>query len=188
MAGFFSHLVLDELYSIEFKTGRWRTKKSFGTAMKLWGGNNKSNLIAYSKLAVVGMGVVRSGERLYIVEDFGHALPSYSADEVKKRIADAVTDARRQSRQPDLQRQDQLVNDDAACSMAQADRLGTGAMRALAGRTTVLSYTSLHPETLPSGADRAIAGRNLKTFSIGACYARTATYPTGVYWVVLLLN
>jgi uncharacterized protein YkwD len=137
---------------------------------------------------VVGMGVVRSGERLYIVEDFGHALPSYSPDEVKKRIAAAVVDARRQSRQPDLQRQDQLVNDDAACSMAQADKLGTGAVRALAGRSTVLSYTSLHPETLPSGADRAIAGRNLKTFSIGACYARTATYPTGVYWVVLLLN
>jgi hypothetical protein len=58
MAGFFSHLLLDEIYSVEFKTGRWRTKKSFGSAMKLWGGNSKSNFTAYAKLAVVGMGVV----------------------------------------------------------------------------------------------------------------------------------
>ncbi len=58
MAGFFSHLMLDEIYSIEFKTGRWRTKKSFGSAIKLWGSNGKSNVAAYAKLAVVGMGVV----------------------------------------------------------------------------------------------------------------------------------
>ena len=58
MGGFFSHLLLDEIYAVEFKTGRWRTKKSFGTAMKLWGGNGKSNFAAYAKLAIVGMGVV----------------------------------------------------------------------------------------------------------------------------------
>jgi hypothetical protein len=58
IGGFFSHLLLDEIYAVEFKTGRWRTKKSFGTAMKLWGGNSKSNFAAYAKLAVVGMGVV----------------------------------------------------------------------------------------------------------------------------------
>jgi LexA-binding, inner membrane-associated putative hydrolase len=58
MGGFFSHLLLDEIYAVEFKTGRWRTKKSFGTAMKLWGGNSKSNFAAYAKLAIVGMGVV----------------------------------------------------------------------------------------------------------------------------------
>jgi LexA-binding, inner membrane-associated putative hydrolase len=58
MGGFLSHLVLDEIYAVEFKSGRWRTKKSFGTALKLWGGNGKSNFVAYSKLAIVGMGVV----------------------------------------------------------------------------------------------------------------------------------
>ena len=32
MGGFLSHLILDEIYAVEFKGGRWRTKKSFGTA------------------------------------------------------------------------------------------------------------------------------------------------------------
>jgi hypothetical protein len=58
MGGFLSHLVLDEIYSVEFKSGRWRRKKSFGTALKLWGGDTRSNIAAYGKLAVVGMGVV----------------------------------------------------------------------------------------------------------------------------------
>ncbi len=78
--------------------------------------------------------------------------------------------------------------DEAACSMAQADKLGTSPVRKLAERFTVLTYTSLRPETLPTGTAHAIASRNLHSFSIGACYARTDTYPTGVYWIVLSLD
>lgn len=148
---------------------------------------HRANLLnlAYN---VVGLGVVRSGERLYIVQDFGHALPSYTATELKDRIASAVNHARREARQPELQRRDLLIADEVACSMAQADRLGTTSIRKLAERFTVLTYTSLHPETLPSGAAHTIASRNLHSFSVGTCYGRTDTYPTGVYWVVLSLD
>jgi hypothetical protein len=55
MAGFMSHLMLDELYSIEFKGGRWRLKKSFGTAIKFWGDDAWSNFSTYAKLAIVAM-------------------------------------------------------------------------------------------------------------------------------------
>lgn len=145
---------------------------------------HRANLLnpAYN---VVGMGVVRSGDRLFIVEDFGRALPSYSSAELKDRITNAVNQRRIQTRLPELPRHDLVSADDAACSMAQADKLGTAPVRKLADRSTVLTYTSLHPETLPSGANHALASHNLRSFSVGACYARTATYPTGVYWVVL---
>jgi uncharacterized protein YkwD len=148
---------------------------------------HRANLLnpAYN---VVGLGVVRSGDRLYIVQDFGHALPNYSPAEVKDRIASAVSQLRRQASEPTLQRRDLATADDAACSMAQADRLGTSPVQKLAERSTVLTFTSLHPEALPSQADHAIGSRNLHTFSIGACYGRTDTYPTGVYWVVLSLE
>ena len=72
--------------------------------------------------------------------------------------------------------------------MAQADRLGTPLVQQLAQRYTVLTYTSLHPEALPQNGMQAVSSRNLRSFSVGACYARTATYPTGVYWVVLSLD
>lgn len=137
---------------------------------------------------VVGMGVVRGGDRLYIVEDFGHALPAYTVPEVKDRIAAAVSQTRRQASQSELQRRDLLVADDAACSMARADKLGTSPIQKLAERFTVLTYTSLRPESLPSTASHTIATRNLHAFSVGACYNKSETYPTGVYWVVLTLE
>jgi uncharacterized protein YkwD len=148
---------------------------------------HRSNLLnpAYN---VIGLGVVRSGNRLYIVQDFGHALPSYSAAQVKERIAAAVSQMRQQAHQTDLPRRDLTTADEAACSMAQADKLGTSAVHRLAERFTVFTYTSLHPETLPGGSEHAISSHNLRSFSVGACYSKTDTYPTGVYWVVLTLE
>jgi uncharacterized protein YkwD len=148
---------------------------------------HRANLLnpAYN---VIGLGVVRSGDRLYIVQDFGHALPNYSAAEVKDRVAATVAQARHQAKQPDLVRRDLLTADDAACSMTQADKLGTSPIRQLAQRYTVLTYTSLHPETLPASAGHALSSHNLRSFSVGVCYGRTETYPTGVYWVVLSLD
>jgi uncharacterized protein YkwD len=137
---------------------------------------------------VIGLGVVRGGDRLYIVQDFGHALPNYSVAEVKDRIATTVAGARHQANQPDLPRHDLATADDAACSMAQADKLGTSPIHQLAQRYTVMTYTSLHPETLPANAGHALSSRSLRSFSVGACYARTDTYPTGVYWIVLSLE
>jgi uncharacterized protein YkwD len=148
---------------------------------------HRANLLnpAYN---VIGLGVVRSGDRLYIVQDFGHALPNFSATEVKARIAASIAQARHQAGQPDLIRRDLPTADDAACSMAHADKLGTSPVHQLAQRYTVLTYTSVRPEKLPAEAGRSLASHNLKSFSVGACYARTETYPTGVYWVVLSLD
>ena len=148
---------------------------------------HRANLLnpAYN---VIGLGVVRSGDRLYIVQDFGHALPTYSVTEVKDRIAATVAQARHQASQPALARSDLPTADDAACSMAHADKLSTAPVHQLAQRYTVLTYTSLHPELLPVNADHALASHNLRSFSVGACYARTETYPTGIYWVVLSLD
>jgi uncharacterized protein YkwD len=145
---------------------------------------HRANLLnpAYN---VVGLGVVRTGDELYIVQDFGHALPSYSAAEVKDRIAATVAQARHQANRADLARRDLPTADDAACSMAHADKLGTSSVHQLSQRFTVLTFTSLHPETLPAEASHMLSSNNLRSFSVGACYARTPTYPTGVYWVVL---
>jgi hypothetical protein len=72
--------------------------------------------------------------------------------------------------------------------MAQADKLNTYPVQQLAQRYSVLSFTMLHPEALPENATRVLASPNLRSFSVGVCYARTETYPTGVYWVVLALD
>ena len=51
LVGFMSHLLLDEFYSIQWS--RFRIKKSFGTAMKLWGKVWWANLSTYGKLILL---------------------------------------------------------------------------------------------------------------------------------------
>ena len=53
MLGFASHLVLDEIWSIDFK--HLRLKSSFGTAMKFWGDCWWSNLATYANVIVLAM-------------------------------------------------------------------------------------------------------------------------------------
>ena len=50
--GFMSHLILDEMWSVDFKRGRYYFKSSFGTAVKFWGKERIPNLVAYSIMMV----------------------------------------------------------------------------------------------------------------------------------------
>lgn len=53
LLGFMSHLVLDEIYAVEWKGLRFRFKKSFGTAIKVWGNCWWANLSCYAKLILL---------------------------------------------------------------------------------------------------------------------------------------
>lgn len=55
VVGFMSHLILDEIWSVEFRRGRYSFKSSFGTALKLWGQNTWANAFTWSKLALVSL-------------------------------------------------------------------------------------------------------------------------------------
>lgn len=52
--GFMTHLVLDEIYSVDLKGRKIpRLKKSFGTAIKFFSKNTWSNISTYGKLAIL---------------------------------------------------------------------------------------------------------------------------------------
>ncbi|MEX2173524.1 MAG: metal-dependent hydrolase [Pirellulaceae bacterium] len=52
--GFFSHLLIDEIWSLRLRSGRLNIKKSFGTALKFWGNNTYANFSTYAKLLLLG--------------------------------------------------------------------------------------------------------------------------------------
>jgi uncharacterized protein YkwD len=134
---------------------------------------------------VAGFGVFRSGHMLYVAQDFGSSLPSYSVRQAQELVSASVEQLRAQAKMPRLQR----VNDEngstqtSACAMAQADSLNAAAPPPGA---YMLRYTSMKPEALPTGISKVIAARGLHTYSAGTCYARTQKYPSGAYWVVLV--
>jgi LexA-binding, inner membrane-associated putative hydrolase len=53
--GFFSHLLIDEIWSFQLRSGRLNVKRSFGTALKFWGKDRWANVSVYGKLAAVSL-------------------------------------------------------------------------------------------------------------------------------------
>jgi membrane-bound metal-dependent hydrolase YbcI (DUF457 family) len=70
--GVMSHLLLDEMYAVEWQGGRWRFKKSFGTALKLWGKSGWANVSTYGKLTIVVLMIL--GEPM-VMERYGQLAP-----------------------------------------------------------------------------------------------------------------
>ncbi len=132
---------------------------------------------------VVGFGIVRSGNMIYVTQDFGHALPSYSADHARDAVVETVNRERARAHLPALNHLDDSEAQATACAMAKADSLKTPSPKGF----YVLRYTTMEPETLPSGAEKVINGA-VQSFALGVCHSRTTSYPSGVYWVVLLLK
>jgi uncharacterized protein YkwD len=131
---------------------------------------------------VAGFSVVRSGSLLYVTQDFGHSLPTRSDEEAEVLIGRSVDQMRTHAGLPGLERMDSSEAADAACAMAKADSLKIPAPKSRA----VVRYTTSQPQTVPAEASRAIANASVHAVAVGSCYARSATYPTGMYWVVLL--
>ncbi len=84
VAGFLSHLLLDEIYSVQWD-GRPRLKSSFGTAMKFYGERWWPNVSAYAKLGVLTLVVfkdpglveqLQSGQAEQVVEGLRNDLPA----------------------------------------------------------------------------------------------------------------
>jgi uncharacterized protein YkwD len=132
---------------------------------------------------VAGFGVIRSGHVIFVAQDFGSSLPSYSVQQAQDMVDASVEQLRAQAKLPRLQRVDSRSVQSSACAMAQADSLSAAAPPPGA---SVLRYSSMTPEALPSSISKVIAARDLHTYSAGTCYARTQKYPSGAYWVVLV--
>jgi hypothetical protein len=52
--GYFSHLILDELYAVDLNGRQIKIKKSFGSALKLFGSKSVPNLMTFGCLIVIG--------------------------------------------------------------------------------------------------------------------------------------
>ncbi|HEV2717708.1 MAG TPA: CAP domain-containing protein [Terriglobales bacterium] len=135
---------------------------------------------------VAGFGVVRNGYLLFVTQDFGEGRATYSAQTSEDMVAASATQMRQQQRRSSLLRLNSGAAQAAACSMARANSLNTPMSRDMAQSRYLLRYTSNQPQNLPSSAPRAIGDRNISAFAVGSCYAKTASYPNGVYWVALM--
>ncbi len=128
---------------------------------------------------IVGFGIARAGDQIYVVEDFGESVATVTPAQAEDAVAGAI-ERQRQLRRLQLQTLRQ-----AACSMASQDQINPKQISSLGPMRYVLTYTNLQPESLPDDAERALADRKLRSFAVGSCYAYTPTYPNGAYFVTV---
>jgi uncharacterized protein YkwD len=148
---------------------------------------HRENLLN-SKFNLAGIAAVWNRGHLYVVEDFVRQIQSYSPRETGKLVGGAIDNARRGASLPDLAELTVPKLGEAACNMATLGRPNAHLLAATYAHRKIISYTQSQPQQLPSGALRLLADPSLRQFAIGACYARNATYPTGTYWIAILLN
>jgi hypothetical protein len=77
--------------------------------------------------------------------------------------------------------------DEAACSLARENRPSARLLATAYDNRKIITYTQSRPEVLPQSALRLLRDPGVRQFAVGACYARNAAYPTGTYWVAILL-
>lgn len=146
--------------------------------------HHRENLLK-AEYNVVGFGVARIGDQIFVVEDFGHSLPTVAAGQAEDAVAGAIVRERVQIRHSGLRRLQLQTLRSAACSMADKDDINPKAVSALGPMRYVLTYTNMQPQALPEDAGRALADRNLRSFAVGSCYAHTRSYPNGAYFVAV---
>ena len=136
---------------------------------------------------VAGVAAIWSHGRLYVVQDFAHEVPSYSAEQSAKLVGRAIDEIRQEAGLPELVQLTPPNLDEAACSLAREDRPNARLLAASYDNRKIIAYTQSRPEVLPQSALRLLRDPAVQQFAVGACYARNAAYPTGMYWVAILL-
>jgi uncharacterized protein YkwD len=136
---------------------------------------------------LAGVAAIWNNGKLYVVQDFAREVPSYSSRESETLVGRAVDEMRQQAGLPELVQLTPPKLDEAACSLAQEKRPNAHLLETAYDNRKIITYTQSHPEILPPGALSLLRDPSVHQFAVGACYARNAAYPTGMYWVAILL-
>jgi len=147
---------------------------------------HRQNLLD-SEFNVVGVAAIWSQGRLYVVQDFAREVASYSAEQSGQLVRRAVDEMRQESGLPELVQLTPPRLDEAACSLARESRPNARLLATAYDNRKIITYTQSHPGVLPQGALRLLRDPAAQQFAVGTCYARNAAYPTGMYWVAILL-
>jgi hypothetical protein len=135
----------------------------------------------------VGIGIVENGGVIYVVEDFAHRVPDLKDDDAAERVAEQFSKYRQTAGAANLPHIGNGRLQQMACSMAQHEALDGKAPFSLPKARFAASYATVDPDQLPSNVANLSTLNGIGHFSVGACYARTSKYPTGLYWVTIVL-
>jgi len=142
--------------------------------------------ILSSKYNAVGVGVLHSGDEVYVTEDFAHRLPDYSDAEADAVLQTTIANYASAQGLPVPARKPQPAIHQMACDMALIDALDSGTPKSIAGVHHVVAWTASDITDLPAGAKSLLSQPLSAGYSLGVCFASSVSHPGGMYWVVMV--
>jgi len=144
--------------------------------------------ILQTRVNAVGVGAVRAGDDLFVTENFARVVPDYDSEDAEKLVARQVKELRKQTGLPPLERETLGPVREEACALAARDTVDASHQPAprLRGALHTIAYSSADPERIPEQLRDEVARQRPLSFSVGACFARSPSYPAGAYWVVVV--
>ena len=130
----------------------------------------------------IGVAVIRHNGRVYVVEDFVRGMAEDSDPEVAASVLAAFNRKRRAARLAPVPQVRDLH--DAACHMAEVDKVSAAGI-SVAGASSVVAFTTFEADDLPASVLTRAADPRIARVALGACFARTPNYPSGIEWVVM---
>ena len=137
------------------------------------------------KYNAVGVAVARGVAGFYAVTDFAHALPALSVNEAEDAVATAINQVRVRKKLPPLERRQDPELRRYACEMARKDSVNAKSLLEWFGVSASLAFTDPDPANFGSHFRNLANIATSRAFAVGACFARSATYPEGTNWVVV---
>jgi hypothetical protein len=131
----------------------------------------------------IGVGVVRSGNLIYVTEDFAHKLQEISPDQAEAEIISGFAGLRKANGLVPLPLRKQAGMRQLACDMARNDRLETDLARDILNVRSVIVWTATDPRKLPADLIK-IRNTRASGWSLGSCFASSRHYPNPVWWNV----
>jgi uncharacterized protein YkwD len=146
---------------------------------------HRTNILS-PKYNAVGVGVMRSGDLLYVTEDFAHQLPDYSELEADAVLQNAIANYASTHGLPPPPRKPQAAIRQMACDMALIDALDTRTPKSIAGVHHVVDWTANDLEELPGDVKGLLSQPLSSGYSLGVCFAPSVSHPGGMYWIVMV--
>jgi len=135
---------------------------------------------------VVGVGVIRKGENIYVTEDFARRLPEMSEPQAESEVQAAINQYEGARGLPVPVRKPLPELRKRACNMSLNDSLGDLSTAQLPGAQAVFAWTAGDPNKLPKAIDKILDSGLPSGYSLGACFAPSVSHPGGIYWLVMV--
>jgi hypothetical protein len=135
----------------------------------------------------VGIAVVNVYGILYVVEDFAHRIFDLSDDAAAHRVGERFAGLRKQFGLPPLELVGNSRLHELVEQMASRETPDSHAPLSLPGVRFAASYATTSPDEIPAAVARLASLRSVGTCAIGVEFARTPRYPSGLFWVSIVL-